>query len=90
MWLSDNTSIIDNITYFAYIKYPYIVIKNPYYTISIESSITHNKYIYGSYVELDKNQLEKYIQDYMYAKGEFELFEFSINNFIVNIKKQKI
>lgn len=88
MWISENKKLVDNIIYFRHFKHPELVIKNPNCIIQITALDSNNVYVYGSYIEPDKNEIVKFLQDAMYSLGEYELFKFDTNKFKIKIKKR--
>ena len=79
---------IDNVTSFRYFFNPKIVIIDPNYIISIKALESNNIYYYGTYMHPGSlKEIMCFIEDYMYANEEYELFNFKESNFKVTIKK---
>ena len=79
----------DNIKYFRYLYDPKIIIEDPKFVIKVVSQCSGNIYYYGTYCEPESlKEILILLQDYMYAAGEYELFQFKETNFNIKIIKK--
>lgn len=81
--------VIDNVTIFSYLYNPKVAIKNPNFVIKVTSIISNNSYYYGTFSKpVSLKEIFELLKDYMYAKGEYELFRFKETNFKITINQQ--
>ena len=81
--------VIDNITIFSYLYNPKIAIKNPNFVIKVKSITSGNSYYYGTFFKPNSlKEIFELLKDYMYAKDEYELFNFKETNFKITINQQ--
>lgn len=79
---------IDNVTSFRYFFNPKVIITDPNYIITIKVLESNNIYYYGTYIYPGKlKEIMPFVEDYMYAYGEYDLFQFKESNFKITVKK---
>lgn len=79
--------VADNVCTFKYLYDQKIILTNPPVIIKVTAVESKNIYYYGAFFRPSLKELFNILRDYMYAKEEYELFNFKETNFKTQINE---